>query len=804
MKKLAWLLVLAASGCPDVKVDGDETGGPVVEFDPAKSQATGARFVPFPNDLIRDPMTGNIAMGAPGCPESPSAQATRESILNKLDGFGTYETGMSVTFTSEVDMASLDGNVVMYQMTNAGTAIDPASAVSVPIAMGKGKSYRFLKDHCDMPDVVNSVGIVPLIPLNQKSTYVVALLKGVKDVNGKDFTGSATWGLINAKEDPVTLDMAGNVVSDKTPLDPSNMDQLAQLLALDTLWKAHSKALTFLDSVPSARPRGDNLVAFQFTTQTTTDPLDPTVADSPASKLGTTGFLQNPSSQTGLFDQAGPGLGTAICTANGETDPTQCFLKLALGGCDPAGVGCGTPTANNPFFVKGATACQIFGCAAIADVQGTAFGQVNYQMQLPNSFSATSPLQGAWSDPVHPEQQGQLILKTLIVIPKGTPPTAGWPVVIYGHGLTLSKETALTFAGRAAQAGFVTVAFDFSGHGERATRTSKDAALGCTGRCVDHTTGDYFTTNISCESVLDCPRPDLGDTCGKSGFQTTSGDPEGAAPTPRNNPQCYDPFFSTDLAKDRDGLRQTVLDLERAVLAVKKCSTGCGTLTVDPTKIFYTGVSLGGILGSIATAESPTIKAAMLSVPGAGWLDLLENTDTVEFRCPLVDGLIDAGILTGKKWSLGTNADALCLAADKSAWMGQPGYGQFAATARWVLDPADPANFMSKLAPKRFMIQEVTGDHVVPNIATDRMAALLGMTSKQAAGDAINLAAPAPSAAVLNPTPLENKYIKYTDDASAVYEHASLIRPAPTTDTKGAAGTVRMQLDAATFLGANK
>src|SRR5438445_1532162 len=120
MKKLAWLLVLAASGCPDVKVDGDETGGPVVEFDPAKSVATGARFVPFPNDLIRDPMTGNIAMGAPGCPESASSQATREGILNKLDGFGTYQTAMSVTFTSEVDATTLDGHVVLYQMTNAG------------------------------------------------------------------------------------------------------------------------------------------------------------------------------------------------------------------------------------------------------------------------------------------------------------------------------------------------------------------------------------------------------------------------------------------------------------------------------------------------------------------------------------------------------------------------------------------------------------------------------------------------------------------------------------------------------------
>ena len=61
MKKLlACLLVVSASGCPDVKVDPDETGGPMVEFDPARSLATKARFIPFPNDLARDPMTGNV------------------------------------------------------------------------------------------------------------------------------------------------------------------------------------------------------------------------------------------------------------------------------------------------------------------------------------------------------------------------------------------------------------------------------------------------------------------------------------------------------------------------------------------------------------------------------------------------------------------------------------------------------------------------------------------------------------------------------------------------------------------------
>jgi len=107
MKKLlACALVATMSGCPDVKVDPDEAaGGPTVEFDPARSQLTKARFIPFPNDLVRDPMTGKINLPEQAC-ESPTSKATRENILNTLDGFGTFETAMQVTFTQPVDAKS--------------------------------------------------------------------------------------------------------------------------------------------------------------------------------------------------------------------------------------------------------------------------------------------------------------------------------------------------------------------------------------------------------------------------------------------------------------------------------------------------------------------------------------------------------------------------------------------------------------------------------------------------------------------------------------------------------------------------
>src|SRR5690606_14467155 len=128
----------------DITLDPDEVfTGAVVEFDPARSLAEQARFIPFPNDLARDPATGRVNLGPQAC-ESEASKATRENILNKLDGFGTYQTAMQVTFTAEVDPASLANNVVMYQMTRQGTPLSPAEAMPIPVQVVRvGKTPRF-------------------------------------------------------------------------------------------------------------------------------------------------------------------------------------------------------------------------------------------------------------------------------------------------------------------------------------------------------------------------------------------------------------------------------------------------------------------------------------------------------------------------------------------------------------------------------------------------------------------------------------------------------------------------------------
>jgi hypothetical protein len=205
------------------------------------------------------------------------------------------------------------------------------------------------------------------------------------------------------------------------------------------------------------------------------------------------------------------------------------------------------------------------------------------------------------------------------------------------------------------------------------------------------------------------------------------------------------------------------------------------------------------------TATDPTIKAAVLNVAGVGWLDLLENTKTLAFSCPLVDALIDAGVLTGDKSNLtATPPTGLCTT---NAWKAQPGYAQFGAIARWALDPGDGANYTKMLAARKFLLQEVVDDHVVPNISSDEMGGLTGLAPMTA--DPFTGTQPASAAITTMPT--STKWVRYptlAPDAGTGfpgnnYAHGSLLAPA-SADVAGALGTGRMQTDAFTFLSINK
>ena len=775
--RLAWL-ALALGACAGVTVDDNEGGlGPTVEFDPAN------RIIPFPNKLLLDPATGKVNLPEQ-CNESAASAATRLGVLNKLDGFGTYETAINVTFSERVDVASLAGNVLLLQRLRRGEPV--AGATPIPLVAIPGQTIRFANQTdikaCTDPVMVEQITFIATVPLEQQSTYTVALLAGIKTESGADFSASFTWSLVREPSPVVVFDDAGNVIANRTPLDPSKQEDKASLAGIDLLWNAHHDAVAFLDRL--GHPSGDLLLAWEFVTQTTTDPLDPSVPTAPAAAKTPLPLLGNLSqaalatSRSGVFAQ---------CIQDDPISDTECFLRIVLG-------------SGN--YAVGKATCAAAGCAAINDVLGSIVLSKQYQTDVANTqYTGTGslPIPGAWTDPVSPTvvhdttnpnplaNDPQAQLGAIVLIPQGPPPPEGFPTVIFQHGITRSRGDVFGVAGGLTSQGFAVVAIDAVAHGSRAVRISNTPNAIPALDCSDVNVG------------IPGPRPDRG-------------------PDPTSHTACYAPVLSTDLGATRDNFRQTVLDLQQLVASLEACgTTNCGKLKVDPTNIMYVGHSLvGGNFGAMLLAG---IRAYVLNAAGAGWLDILENTgQTAAFQCPLVDALIDAGFLAGDKFDPIANT-GLCTTDD---WKVAPGYRQFSVIARWVLDPAEPANFNTKFANARFLLQRIDGDDVVPNLATDNEGALL----QQLRGDAscgVPLGTQIPPSTALLAAPTQSHFLDYVSVAPGnpacppgnTFGHGSLLQPEPSVlgaacnPATGAAcdgtfATVRLQTDAIFFLLSNR
>jgi len=742
-KTLAASLVLGLvglAGCPDIKTDtGEGDVGPTVEFDPSAS------IIPFPNNLALNPMTGRVSLPKQ-CNEGIAQTAIRTTLLNTLDGFGIYESALQVTFSEALDAKTLDGHVLLYQRAKGMTPNDPATATAIPVTLLPPMQTPQFSADCKTSKMVTTLTFIAQGALDQRSTYTVALTKGIKTASGSDFGSSFFWALIGQDKAPVTVDDQGNITANHTPLDPREPEQLAQLQGVSLLWKAHKPALDFVSAIPgTGHARADILLAWEFNTQSN-DALDPLVAGTPAA---------------------------AVYTSTAPLQGTQTVL--------PTGV---TPTQ---FLTSKGIPCGSVPCGAVGDILGGVLSAKSYQQDTANPMGGTAPaVPGAWSDPVKPTvTKPSSAIQFLATVPGGAAPAGGWPTIVYGHPLGSSKTTMFAIAPQLAAAGFATVAIDFVAHDSRAVRTSVDPLKGC---------------------------PDAGTPP--------------VPPDPTKAPQCYAPFLSTDLAGARDNIRQSVLDLEGLVAALKACGTAsCGALQVDGAHLAYLGLSLGGIIGSIAVANVPDFKGAVLNVPGVGLLDIIENTASLPIRCSLVDALIGVGVVTGAPSNPPTYSTGACTT---DAWKTQPGYQQFSVIGRWAFDPADGATFTRKLATRKILIQEVVNDQVVPNIATEREAALVGLASAAAMADPANaLAGLLPSAAIDPANPNANKFVRYatlapgsaTSPPGNTFQHASLLAPATTVvppavpgdpppacdpatgvACDGLLGTLRLQTDAITFL----
>ncbi len=319
-----------------------------------------------------------------------------------------------------------------------------------------------------------------------------------------------------------------------------------------------------------------------------------------------------------------------------------------------------------------------------------------------------------------------------ITIPKGAPPANGFPVLVFGHGLTSNRTAMIAFSNTAAAIGFATVAIDVIYHGERTTcvgSASVTMAASDDGACANPATQQCDATTGRCVARLpanasacsfgtDGATGDLACQVQNQGLCLSTNLCEGGdflRTAPSNPPAIASWNFLnlTNLFATRDNFRYGPLDFAMLIKILKVDSSTAGSLrqrliAADPNAqlntglINYVGQSLGGFNGAMASAVNTDFKFIGLNVPGSDQVQVL---------------LTAPGFGAQRTAFLGSLA-ALGLRP------GMPAFDQFMVLARMILDPADPQNAIhtgvnQSVPPgRKVYIQYIENDVVIPNPTT--------------------------------------------------------------------------------------
>jgi hypothetical protein len=301
----------------------------------------------------------------------------------------------------------------------------------------------------------------------------------------------------------------------------------------------------------------------------------------------------------------------------------------------------------------------------------------------------------------HPPSQGANDLIVQVFLPAGQKPVGGWPVALFGHGFTDSMYGApWTVASVFASQGIATMSINVVGHG--------GGALG--------------TLNVLRQNALPVVVPAGGrgiDQDGNGAIDSTEG--VNAAP-----PQS--------IVGNRDGLRQTVIDLMQAVRQIESGIDvdGDGTPDLDAQRIYYAGQSFGGIYGTIFVGTEASIKAGVLNVPGGSISEIARLSPvfrvltaiSLAIRQP---ALINLPPTPGQPFPLNLNFNENIPLRDLAPVVNNvPGalaIAEFIDRSQWVTQAGNPVSYAPFIrkhplhgnSVKPVLIQFAKGDQTVPN-----------------------------------------------------------------------------------------
>ena len=243
-------------------------------------------------------------------------------------------------------------------------------------------------------------------------------------------------------------------------------------------------------------------------------------------------------------------------------------------------------------------------------------------------------------------------------------PAAGWPVVIFQHGLTGNRTQAAAVAGTYASQGFVVAAIDIPLHG------------------ITDTASGLYQEGFERTFDLDL----VNNTTGASG-------PDGVI-----DPSGSYIINLTSLLTSRDNLRQGAIDIVQLAGALPSLDLDGDTVPdIDGARIHFSGLSLGGMVGTVANAMPIPTVSAYLNAPGGAVANLIRVSDSL-------GPVVQAGL------------EAAGLVPDTTL------YEQFFRDAQTAVDAGDPINYIAgAVAARPVLLSQVDNDAVVPNTSTQRL-----------------------------------------------------------------------------------
>ena len=761
-------LALALSGCLSDAKDSDApsvgTGNGVPEL-PVANATFRAQFdplsaiVPYPNDIlgfVADPGTDGT-LNLPAQPLQPLAP-----LVNQLDGFST-NARIQANFTRAVDPATLTPQTVfllevaisptnkavvgLSDTTLCKVALAPAANCAAIGVAATGNP--FLVQGVDYsvglaPDIDaggQTIQLKPLRPLNSnrdnlftpgtENGYLMILTDGITDTQGNPAQPDNTFAQIRAG----FLAGAIQLPPPGTPLPPDLTTE--QLLGL--FIAAHLQVGQTLGV-----PVGNIVVTASFTTLDTETVLQ-TAAD---------------------MADAGPAqIGQFITPVAVPVSP-----EIVL----PAG----TPiTTALVLELQGVDASTIPG---EGDVYAGAL-QIPYYLSPPTAESPAAPLSAPWIaatespldetslvlnkfNPV-PLKRADVNVPVVITIPNdntdyaaalgGTAikPEAGWPVVIFNHGITRNRLDMFAITEPLNNAGYAVIAIDQPLHGIAAEEINfAEITPEELGAILAANPTALFRVPGVPERTFDL---DLLDNA--TGASGPDGNIDGSGAHFIN--------LANGLVS-RDNLRQAGVDLVGLTRSIPTLDIdGDEAADFDGSRVHFIGQSLGAITGTNFLSVEDGVATATLGVGGGTVSDLL--LDSFSFGPRIEAGLIGNGLVPNTSL-----------------------YNNFIRDLQNIVDAGDPISHAARAAGNTAVhFIQVDGDSVVPNSASNRLAAEM-----ERAGLEDYTFSPTP---VIDPAGLKAR-VCFTEGAS----HGSQLQP---TDETSAAQTAtgEMQAQQLVFIAGN-